>query len=116
MFAGCTYGLQGEITCLRGFANNKCADKPEHLVRLISAFVICFLDSIVSIFLQVKCQFLASLCSVRDWLEPRFVGNPEDRFCHVGAPYHFVDFPCTSSINNKGVHQGYIMTMVLFGL
>ena len=33
-------------------------------------------------------NFLASLCSWYDWFESRFVGNPEDRFCHVEA--HFI--------------------------
>ena len=39
---------QHEKTCLRGFANNKGADQPEHLRSLNSAFVIHFLDSIIS--------------------------------------------------------------------
>ena len=45
-----TYFMNGprcEKTCLRGFANNKGADQPAHLRRLISAFVIRFLESIV---------------------------------------------------------------------
>ena len=37
-----------EKTCLRGFANNKCVDQPAHQRRLISAFVIRFLKSIIS--------------------------------------------------------------------
>ena len=35
-------------TCLRGFANNKGADLPAHPHRLISAFVIHVLESIIS--------------------------------------------------------------------
>ena len=35
-------------TCLRGFANNTGADQPAHLHRLISAFVILFLESFIS--------------------------------------------------------------------
>ena len=31
--------------------------------------------------LQVKFNYLASLCSWGDWFETRFVRNPEDRFC-----------------------------------
>ena len=42
------YGPQREKTCLGGFANNKDADQPAHLRRLISAFVIRFLLSIKS--------------------------------------------------------------------
>ena len=35
-------------TCLRGFANNTSADQSGHLPRLINAFVIRFLESIIS--------------------------------------------------------------------
>ena len=31
-----------------GFANNKCADQPVHLCGLISPFIICFFESIIS--------------------------------------------------------------------
>ena len=37
-----------EKTSLRGFANNTGADQPAHLRSLISAFVIHFLESIIS--------------------------------------------------------------------
>ena len=30
-------------------------------------------------------NFLASLCSWGDWLETSYIGNPEDRFCHMEA-------------------------------
>ena len=40
-----TFGPRGEKTCLPGVANNKGADQPAHPRSLISAFVICFLDS-----------------------------------------------------------------------
>ena len=42
------YGPQREKTCLRGFANNKGADKPAHPRSLISAFVIRLLESTLS--------------------------------------------------------------------
>ena len=41
-------GPRREKTCLRGFANNKGADQPAHPRRLISAFVIRFLESNIS--------------------------------------------------------------------
>ena len=46
------YGPHKEVW---GFANNKGSDQPAHLHSLISAFVICLLDSVVSkiSFLQV---------------------------------------------------------------
>ena len=37
-----------EKTCLRGFANNTGSDQPAHPRRLIRAFVIRFLESIIS--------------------------------------------------------------------
>ena len=42
------YGPKGEKNCLRGFANNKGTDQPAHMRSLISAFVIPFLESIIS--------------------------------------------------------------------
>ena len=42
------YGPRRKKTCLRGFANNKGADQPAHLRRLVSAFVIYFLESTIS--------------------------------------------------------------------
>ena len=41
-------GPQHKKTCLRGFADNKGADQPAHRRRLISTFVIRFLESIIS--------------------------------------------------------------------
>ena len=41
-------GPRREKTCLRGFANNTGADQPAHPRSLISAFVIRYLESILS--------------------------------------------------------------------
>ena len=41
-------GPRCEKTCLRGLGNNKGADQPAHQRRLISAFVIRFLESLIS--------------------------------------------------------------------
>ena len=43
-----SYGPRREKTCLRGLANNTGADQPAHLSRLLSAYVIHFLESIIS--------------------------------------------------------------------
>ena len=43
-----TFGPRREKTCLRGFANNTGADQPAHPRSLISAFVICVLESTIS--------------------------------------------------------------------
>ena len=42
-----SHGPRCGKTCLRGFANNTGADQPAHLHSLISAFVICFVESII---------------------------------------------------------------------
>ena len=42
------YGPQCEKICLRGFVNNKGTYQPGHPHSLISAFVICLLESIIS--------------------------------------------------------------------
>ena len=42
------YGPRREKTCLRGFENNTGEDQPAHPRSLISAFVICFLQRIIS--------------------------------------------------------------------
>ena len=43
-----TFGPRCKKTCLQGFANNKGPDQPAHLRSLISAFVICLLESFIS--------------------------------------------------------------------
>ena len=43
-----------EKTCLMPYANNKGADQPMHPHSLISAFVVCCLDSIIPIFAKSK--------------------------------------------------------------
>ena len=54
IFVYCLYntyiglGPRCEKTCLWGFSNNKDTDQPAHPHRLISAFVISFLESIKS--------------------------------------------------------------------
>ena len=42
-------GSRREKTCLPGAANNTGADQPAHPRSLISAFVICFLESIIHV-------------------------------------------------------------------
>ena len=43
-----TYGPRREKTCLQGFENNTGTDQPAHPGSLISAFVIRFLESVIS--------------------------------------------------------------------
>ena len=82
--------------CLKSYANNKGADQFAHPGSLISAFVVCCLDSIIyldsideisrlqlaSVVVQV------SLCLA--WSE-----TPEDTFCHVVA--HLKQHPYVSA-------------------
>ena len=60
--------MQGLFVQSLGLSNNKDRDQHVHPLRLISAFVIRFLESIVSKFATGKFP--------RDWFEFHFVGNP----------------------------------------
>ena len=68
-----------------GFANNKYADQPAHPRSLISAFVIQFLESIISK-LTTSENLIFLLVSVAEETGLNItVSNPEDRFCRVEA-------------------------------
>ena len=80
-----TYVLMRETLSL-GFANNKYTDQYVQLHRLISAFMIQFLKSIIYKHeLQLKFYFLASLWRCGDWLESLIVETHKDRLCPVIA-------------------------------
>ena len=81
-----TNGPRREKTCLRGFANNKCADQPAHTRSLISAFVVRLTEIIMSRHSTSKILML-KLVSVADQanFEYHLVGNPEDSFCRDAA-------------------------------
>ena len=64
------------------YANNKGADQPAHLRSLISTFVVCCLDSIISRFYIQNFKPLASFCGCAGQLESYLAENPEDRFSH----------------------------------
>ena len=51
------FGHRGEKTCHRRFANNTGADQPAHLRSLVSAFVICLLESNISRLAKSEIQF-----------------------------------------------------------
>ena len=55
-------GPRREKTCFWGCANNKGADQPAHPHSLISAFVISFLESVMSKLVTSEFSCLASLC------------------------------------------------------
>ena len=58
-----------EKTCLMLYASNEGVDQPVHLRSLISAFVVHYLDSIISMLAKYKISRLASLCSWAGWFE-----------------------------------------------
>ena len=62
------------------YANDKGADQPVHPRSLISAFVVCCLDSIISLpsISGISSLYLASVAAQAGLCY--LVGNPEDRF------------------------------------
>ena len=50
------YGARRDNTCLGKFGNKKGADQPAHPRSLISAFLICLLESIINILASSKFQ------------------------------------------------------------
>ena len=68
-------------TLFMPYASNKGADQPAHARSLISAFVVCCLDNIISLVsIFAILWLLASFFSWADWFESYLVENTEDRF------------------------------------
>ena len=66
---------------LMPYANNKGADQPAYPRSLISTFVVCCLDSIISLVsISKHCKPLASFCGCEGRFESYLVENTEDRF------------------------------------
>ena len=61
--------------CLMSYANNKGADQPAHPHSLISAFVVCCLDSIISLDSIAEISTLASYCGCAGQFVSGLVGN-----------------------------------------
>ena len=59
------------------YANNKGADKPAHLQRLITAFVVRCLDSIIPLVAIPKISRLANVCSRAGWFESYLVPDSQ---------------------------------------
>ena len=65
-----------------GFAKNKAADQPAHLCKLISTFLIHFLERIISKLATGEISiFLLVSVAEETGSSIAFFGNPEDRFC-----------------------------------
>ena len=56
------FGPHHEKTCLRWFANNKGANQPAHMRRLISAVVIRLLESIISLLSSSEISIFQLVC------------------------------------------------------
>ena len=70
-------------------ANTKGVDQPAHQRSLVSAFVIRYLESIVSKLLRTNLNFLASHCSLAGWIMPYHAAKPENRFAHNEAHIYY---------------------------
>ena len=81
-----TYEPGYEKTCLMLYANNKGADQPAHPRRLISAFFIRCLDSVMSLvcLTNISSHMLASVAE-QPSLSLTWSENLEDTFTHDGA-------------------------------
>ena len=63
--------------CFMSYANNKGADQPAHPRSLISAFVVRWLDSIISLdSIAENFKILASFCGCAGRFVSGLVGNP----------------------------------------
>ena len=69
--------LGHEKTCLMSYANNKGAGQPAHSRSLISAFIICCLDSVISLDSIAEISRLASFCGCGGRFVPGLVGKSQ---------------------------------------
>ena len=107
------FSQYSEKTCLSGFENNKSADQPVHPCRLISTFVICFLESIIS---RLAMSEISIFCNWAGRFESHFGGNHEHRFFLALMPillsiyisYMFIVFaePCNAIGSNSNCRFG----------
>ena len=75
------YGPRLEKTCLWEFANNKGADHPPNPLRLISAFVIHLLESIISQLASIKISIFKLVSVVEEAGLSLTLFESPDRFC-----------------------------------
>ena len=66
------------------YANNKSVDQTAHLCSLISTFVVCCLDSIISLvsISEISSLYLASFCGCEGLFVSYQVTNLKDTFSH----------------------------------
>ena len=96
-----SYGPRHKKTSLWGFANNTGADQPARLCSLISAFVVCFLDSIICSLATREISIFKLVSVLEDAGLNLTLSETRDRFGCVGGhiilgtiyficPYHSV--------------------------
>ena len=79
------------------YANNKCTDQPVHLLSLISAFLVCFLDSVTPLvsISEISNIWLVSVASV---LPGRKL--PKTGFLVTRLLSNTLDTDCTAKMNS----------------
>ena len=75
--------------CLMSYANNKGVDQPAHPRNLISAFVVCCLDSIISLDSIAEISRLASFCGCGGRFVSGLVGNSRRHVLSCRGSYGF---------------------------
>ena len=84
------------------YANNKGADQPAHPRCLISAFVVCCLDSIILFSFYIRnFKPLPSFCGSAGCFVSCLVANPKDRFSRHVRHIYFTD-------RHKTKHSNFI--------
>ena len=83
------------------YANNKGTDHSARPRSLISTFVVCCLDSIISSFCIQNFKLLASFNGCAGWFESYLVENPEDSFSRYETQMIHPDFVCRPSVCNQ---------------
>ena len=106
-----TYGPRREKTCLWWFGNNKVVDQPAHPCSLISPFVICLLESIISKLATSKI-LIFQLVSVAEetGLSPTLSETPKTGFL-ASRPIYFQN---ELGISNLGDDESHYNISVLY--
>ena len=104
-----------EKTVLMSYANNKGADQPAHPRSLISTFVVCCLDGVMSLVSVTKISSLM-LASVAEQasLSLTWSETPEDTFSYEAA--HVILLYCPSELCSSATptrHAEVVMSVVL---
>ena len=106
-----SYGPCREKTCLRGLVNNKVADQPAHPCRLISAFVIHFLKSIISKLATSEFQFSSWSLWLSRLVCVSFFRKPRRQVFFATRPIRFksgTDIICIFQLIQISINMNYL--------